>query len=97
MSKNKQKPNVNSYAQSENLFPEERLANAVVMQAVIDYRAALKSLRKRIRAEESQRTKYECERFFKSPMFRKLCELDGEALMLHVQYEIADTAKASAR
>lgn len=96
MSKNKLKRYVIHETQSSDLCPEERLANAVVMQAVIDYRSALKALRKRTRAEESQRTKYDCERFFKSREFTKLCALDGEALMLHVQRETMNAAKLSA-
>ena len=46
--------------------PYEQLANAIVLQAVKDYRDALKKLMKRPRYEPAKYTKAEVERFFHS-------------------------------
>lgn len=75
------------------LYPEERLANAIVLQAVTDYRSALSALKQRSHVENSMRTKYECERFFESHAFSILSNLDGESLMFLVQDEINTSRK----
>lgn len=70
--------------------PYEKLGNAVVLQAVRDYRNAVKTLshgRKNVMAESR---KYECERFFRSPHFNTFTSLDGKALLAQLEKEIAE-------
>ncbi len=59
----------------------ENLANAIILQAVWDYRKALRKLangRKNMAAEE---TKSGCERFFRSGWYKDLTSIDGEKLI----------------
>ena len=67
--------------------PYENLANAIVLQAVKDWRAAVKKLRKRPTHEESIRTKNECERFFRSAWFEGLTSVNGEAILRKLKEE----------
>ena len=62
--------------------PYHELANAIIMQAVKDYRMALKRyfLRK-----EYQQDVAELERFFTSEWFEALSERDGPSLMKRVR------------
>ena len=53
-----------------DLPPEQLLANAIILQAVNDYRA-----------RSDKRTIGEIERFFRSEWFAILTKLDGEALL----------------
>lgn len=74
---------------SNYLKPEEALGNAVVLQAVKDYRDAVKKLshgRKNAAAED---TKQECERFFKSSHFNIFTSLDGNVLLSQLEKEVA--------
>ncbi|WP_167958534.1 hypothetical protein [Anaerosporobacter faecicola] len=74
---------------SNYLRPEEALGNAVVLQAVKDYRDAVKKLshgRKNTAAED---TKKECERFFKSTHFNTFTSLDGNVLLSQLEKEVA--------
>ena len=61
------------------------LANAVIMQAVKDYRLALKQLYLWPDREEFQQDVAELERFFISDWFQILSDLDGPLLMKRVQ------------
>lgn len=68
--------------------PYEALGNAVVLQAVKDYRDAVKKLshgRKNTAAED---TKKECERFFKSSHFNIFTSLDGKVLLSQLEKEV---------
>ena len=63
----------------------ERLAAAIVVQAVKDYKSAFSVL---INARRKSRKTYEaenmlnnCKRFFRSEWFGQLCEYDGERLI----------------
>lgn len=47
--------------------PYENLANAIVLQAVKDYRDALKRLKKKPQNKAAMADAMECERFFRSP------------------------------
>lgn len=63
----------------------EKLAAAIVMQAVKDYKQAYAIL-KGARRRSSVKFQYEqvlsdCKRFFRSEWFCQLCEYDGERLM----------------
>lgn len=68
--------------------PYEALGNAVVLQAVKDYRDAVKKLshgRKNTAAED---TKKECEGFFKSSHFNIFTSLDGKVLLSQLEKEV---------
>lgn len=59
-----------------DLPPEQLLANAIILQAVNDYRA-----------RSDKRTIDEIERFFRSEWFAMLTKLDGEALLEKLREE----------
>ncbi len=60
--------------------PYENLANAVILQAVRDYRTALKALRMNPRNKAAQTEKESVERFFRSQWYQALTTVDGEML-----------------
>ena len=66
----------------------ESLANAVVLQAVRDYRDAVKVLLHGRKNAAAETTKNECERFFKSSYFNLFTELDGKALLAQLEREV---------
>lgn len=66
----------------------EKLANAIVLQAVKDYRTALKRLARRPKDRDGLATKNECERFFRSGWFGVLTGIDPEVLMRKLQMEV---------
>ena len=68
-----------------NITIYENLANAIILQAVKDYRMALKSLKANSRNRTAQADKAEIERFFRSGWYGMLTDLDGEYLMKGVQ------------
>ena len=67
----------------------EELANAIVLQAVKDYRIARWRVRRFAHAKKSQATILECERFFRSGWFRLLTDLNGEELLKELRSEVA--------
>lgn len=70
--------------------PYEKLGNAVVLQAVRDYRNAMRTLshgKKNVMAESR---KYECERFFQSHYFNTFTSLDGKALLAKLEKEMTE-------
>lgn len=67
--------------------PWESLANAIILQAVKDYREARKKHRKRPKNEVAKLMIADCEAFFRSVWFRDLTELDGEMLLRKLQEE----------
>lgn len=74
--------------------PYETLANAIILQAVRDYRTALKTLKKpiendkhRARYHRALSVKRDCERFFRSQWFFILCNFDGEELLKRLKVE----------
>lgn len=67
----------------------EELANAVVLQAVKDYRIAEWRVRRYADAKKSQARIRECERFFRSEWFRVLTEINGEELIRQLRSEAA--------
>lgn len=69
--------------------PFEELANAIVLQAVKDYRAALKKLKKCPRDTDARQMRNDCESFFRSSWYSTLTSLDGELLMRKLQMEVA--------
>lgn len=67
--------------------PYERLANAIILRAVEDYRDALRDLRVNPSYPDARRTVSEVERFFRSDWFSTLTSLDGVALMKKLRKE----------
>lgn len=67
--------------------PYENLANAIILQAVKDYRQARHKLKKRPKNEAARETITECESFFRSDWFTTLTAVDGEALLKRLQKE----------
>ena len=72
-----------------NLGPYEALGNAVVIQAVKDYREAEHKLSRGKKNTIAESTKQECERFFQSPYFNVFTQLDGKALLSQLEKEVA--------
>ena len=72
-----------------NLSPYEALGNAVVLQAVKDYRDAVQKLSRGKKNTIAESTKQECERFFRFPYFNVFTQLDGKALLSQLEKEVA--------
>lgn len=72
-----------------NLGPYEALGNAVVLQAVKDYREAVHKLSRGKKNTNAESTKQECERFFQSPYFNVFTQLDGKALRSQLEKEVS--------
>ena len=70
-------------AGSKNLAedPYERLANAIVLQAVADYRVALKKIKAHPKNREAISEALEIEKFFRSGWYSQLTDVDGEYLI----------------
>ena len=68
--------------------PYERLANAIIMQAVTDYRAALKAVKRNPNNREALENAMQIERFFRSGWYGTLTNVDGEYLIRKLQEEI---------
>jgi hypothetical protein len=66
--------------------PLEELCNAIILQAVEDYREALKG--KIVGRRSPEIVIRECERFFLSHWFEALTKVDGDALMRTIRQEI---------
>ena len=77
-------------AGSKNLAedPYERLANAIVLQAVSDYRVALKKIKAHPKNREAISEALEIEKFFRSGWYNQLTDVDGEYLIRRLQDEI---------
>ena len=68
-----------------NITIYEDLANAIILQAVKDYRMALKSLKANSRNRTAQADKAEIERFFRSQWYSALTDVNGEMLIRSLQ------------
>ena len=68
------------------------LANAIVIQAVKDYRKALKTLKRHPRYEPAKAVVAEVEEFFRSEWYRTLTSVDADMLMTKIRREINDCA-----
>ena len=75
-------------SKNSNLNPYEELANAIVLQAVRDYREAVKKLSRGRKNRDAQATKEECLRFFRSKLFSLLTDLDPEFLIRRLDEEV---------
>ena len=68
--------------------PYERLASAIVLQAVSDYRVALKKIKAHPKNREAISEALEIEKFFRSGWYSQLTAVDGEYLIRRLQDEI---------
>lgn len=69
--------------------PYEELANAIVLQAVKDYREALGILRFSPKDKNAGISKNEIERFFRSGWFGLLTNINPEMLISRLYKEVA--------
>lgn len=65
----------------------EELKNAVVLQAVKDYRSARKRLKRHPEDKSADMMAKECESFFKSRYFTMFTSVDGPALLSRLEKE----------
>ena len=68
--------------------PYERLANAIILQAVADYRVALKKIKAHPKDRKAIDEALEVERFFRSGWYSQLTSVDGEYLIRRLQDEV---------
>ena len=66
----------------------EGLANAIIIQAAVDYRLALKQLRQNPLFQPAIRMRYEVERFFRSDWFSILTRINGIDLLARLKTEV---------
>ena len=64
------------------------LANAIILQAVHDYRKALKILKRYPRCKAALEEKKRDEEFFQSEWYSHLTKVDGKRLMKKLQEEV---------
>ena len=68
--------------------PYEHLANAIILSAVSDYRAALKRVKRNQGSKTAMDETLRIEKFFRSPWYQQLTSVDGEFLIRILQDEI---------
>lgn len=66
----------------------EKLANAIILQAVKDYRNALKKLKRNPHNDSARFTKEEVERFFRSRWYSVLTSVASDLLIRELQQEV---------
>ena len=66
----------------------ESLANAIILQAVADYRKALRILKRYPRYETALKEKQRDEEFFQSEWYKQLTNVDGKMLIRRLQEEV---------
>lgn len=69
--------------------PFENLANAIILQAVKDYRTAWKKLKRNLKNKDAKLMVEDCERFFCSDWFGQLTSVDGKMLLKKLQEELS--------
>jgi len=67
--------------------PYENLANAVILQAVRDFRDARKKLKYHPKNKEAKLMIEDCERFFRSDWLAALTSIGGELLLKKLKEE----------
>lgn len=67
--------------------PYEKLAGAIILQAVKDYRTARKKLKKYPKNKDAKLMIEDCEKFFCSDWFAELTSIDDQALLKKLQEE----------
>lgn len=75
---------------SKYLDPYENLANGIILQAVEDYRKALKKLSKNSRNKDAEAEAASIEQFFRSEWFEMLTDVDGQYLIRRIGEEFPD-------
>ncbi len=73
---------------SRSLDPYERLGNAIIIQAVKDYRKELKRLRKNRCAGSAGAEVKSIEKFFHSQLFGVLTNIDPDELIRKIREEV---------
>lgn len=68
--------------------PYENLANAIILQAVKDYRTAAKKLKRNPKNKDAKLMVEDCERFFCSDWFGQLTSVNGKMLLKKLQEEL---------
>ena len=68
--------------------PYERLANAIILHAVTDYRSALKKIKRNPKNEDAIDEALRIERIFRSGRYSQLTSVDGEHLIRRLREEI---------
>ena len=68
--------------------PYENLANAIIVKACDDYRAALKKLKHNPKNRDAIEEPLSVERFFRSQWYQTLTNVDGEFLIRKLRDEI---------
>jgi len=68
--------------------PYERLANAIILQAVADYRVLLKKIKAHPKNRQAIDEALEIEKFFRSGWYQMLTGVDGEFLIRKLQEEV---------
>lgn len=71
--------------------PYERLANAIVLQAVSDYRTVLQKIRMYPKNKEAVDEALRIEKFFLSQWYQTLTSVDGEYLINRLRKEASGT------
>jgi len=66
----------------------ERLANAIILQAVKDYRLALKKLNKHPQSSKVLYIKKEVEQFFRSDWYASLTTVDPDMIIRKLKEEV---------
>ncbi len=69
--------------------PYKELANAIIVQAVKDYRDAVERLRYTPDDKSVQHDKWSIEKFFSSNCFSVLTDLNGELLLKKLKEEVS--------
>ena len=65
----------------------EQLANAIIIQAVKDWKVAVRSLKKQPRYYPAKAMKSECEQFFNSQWLEGLTGVEGKYLLMKLEGE----------
>lgn len=66
----------------------ERLANAIILQTVKDYRSALKRIKMNPSSKSAMSDAMECERFFHSAWYSALTDISAEYLINKLRMEV---------
>ena len=75
-------------SKNDNIDPYESLANAIILQAVKDYREANKKLKRGRKNAEAERMRNECLQFFRSGWFSQLTDVEPEFLIRKLDEEV---------
>jgi len=68
----------------------ENLANAIILQAVTDWREAIKNIKEYPLEIKGYSEKLKCEKFFMSEWFERLTKIDGEILLEKLRNEVTE-------